>query len=190
MGLALVARMARLHGGDVSVESKLGQGSRFSVVLPWNNLAPLELSFPDTSHKPAETESPAFISAGVLAPLVLIAEDNEETIVMMSKYLQARGYRIAIARNGNEALEYARLKQPSVILMDLQMPVLDGLEAMRRLRREADSQVANIPVIALTAFAMPADRQRSLEAGANEYVSKPVNLRQLVELINRYVMEM
>ena len=99
----------------------------------------------------------------------------------MTDYLSAKGHRIIVARNGVEAIERAQAEQPDLILMDIQMPEMDGLEAMRRLR--ADGALSTVPVIALTALAMPGDRERCLEAGANEYLSKPVSLRQLVAMI-------
>ncbi len=80
-------------------------------------------------------------------------------------YLQTRGYRTVIAHNGNEALTLAHLMHPDLVLMDLQMPVMDGLEAIRNLRKENDEQLAAVPVIALATLAMPTDRTRSMETG-------------------------
>jgi PAS domain S-box-containing protein len=117
--------------------------------------------------------------------LVLLAEDNESNIRTMSNYLEAKGHKIAVARNGVEAIEMARDIRPSLILMDIQMPVMDGLEATRRIR--ADEKTADIPIIALTALAMPGDRERCLEAGANEYLSKPIRLQELDQKIREYM---
>jgi CheY-like chemotaxis protein len=86
-----------------------------------------------------------------------------------------------LARNGNEAIDRAREQRPDLILMDIQMPGLDGLEAIRRIR--SDPPLASIPIVALTALAMPGDRERCLEAGANEYLNKPVSLKRLKEII-------
>jgi CheY-like chemotaxis protein len=86
-----------------------------------------------------------------------------------------------VARNGIEAVDYARARRPALILMDIQMPGIDGLEATRRLR--AEEATANIPIIALTALAMPGDRERCLEAGASVYMSKPISLRYLEQTI-------
>ncbi len=185
LGLSLVARMAKLHGGSVSVESELGKGSRFTITLPWDSPT---VATADMPNKPA-VAAPEIVAANSVAPLILIAEDNEANSVTLSTYLQAKGYRIALARDGNQVLECARRERPALILMDLQMPIVDGLEATRRLRREDDPQIANIPVIALTALAMPTDRQRSLEAGANDYMSKPVELNQLSQIIKHLIRE-
>lgn len=121
------------------------------------------------------------------APLILIAEDNEANIITLTLFLQAKGYRTAIARHGGEALDLAQTIHPAIILMDLQMPVLNGLETMRRLRRESNSHVADVPIIAITALAMPGDRERSIAAGASEYISKPINLKNLHTLIDQFI---
>ncbi|MBP1466574.1 response regulator [Candidatus Chloroploca sp. M-50] len=114
---------------------------------------------------------------------ILMAEDNEVNIIALGDYLQDKGYRLSVARNGREALDLAAETPPDLVLMDIQMPELDGLEAIRRLR--ADSTFALTPIIALTALAMPGDRERCMEAGASEYLSKPVSLRGLVDTIER-----
>lgn len=121
----------------------------------------------------------------VPAPLILLAEDNESSILTTSDYLEALGYRVIVARNGLEALEWCREQPPALILMDIQMPKMDGLEAIRQIR--SDVQLRHIPIIALTALAMKGDRERCIEAGAHEYLSKPVRLRELVQLIEMHL---
>ncbi|PDV97505.1 response regulator [Candidatus Chloroploca asiatica] len=112
---------------------------------------------------------------------ILMAEDNEVNIVAIGDYLQDKGYRLSVARNGREALALAAETPPDLVLMDIQMPEIDGLEAIRQLR--ADPTFALTPIIALTALAMPGDRERCMEAGASEYLTKPVSLRGLVDRI-------
>jgi PAS domain S-box-containing protein len=114
-------------------------------------------------------------------PLVLLAEDNEATITMVADYLGERGYQVVVARNGAEATARVHEVRPEIVLMDIQMPGMDGLEAIRRIRATTD--LADLPIIALTALAMPGDRERCLTAGANAYLSKPVSLRGLASLI-------
>jgi CheY-like chemotaxis protein len=116
-------------------------------------------------------------------PLILLAEDNEDSINTFSDYLLAKGYGVVVARGGAEAIQRAREERPDLILMDIQMPGMDGLEATRRLRADAAQSVATVPIIALTALAMPGDRERCLAAGVNEYLSKPISLRGLVQAI-------
>jgi CheY-like chemotaxis protein len=118
-------------------------------------------------------------------PLILLAEDNEENIRVVSDYLGICGYRITVARNGAEAIARAREERPDLILMDIQMPRMDGLTAIGRIR--ADLDVAQVPVIALTALAMPGDHERCLSEGANDYLSKPVSLRHLTQRIEHYL---
>ena len=314
LGLALVHRLAKLHGGGVSVESEVGKGSRFTVSLPWRAPAEeaglvegwqpaesdmpgvpaihralmvedspsaadqvarylaelgaetvvhprgegavgkalviqpdviiLDIQLPDLSGwgvlerlkadprtrdipvliisvvdewprglrsgvaehlvKPvsrqqlrralnkilpqATKEAPALVSVidqgrKASQPLILLAEDNEGSIVMVSDYLLVRGYRVIVARNGAEAVERANAERPDLILMDIQMPGVHGLEAIRRIRVQAEQSEATVPIIALTALAMPGDRERCLAAGANEYLSKPVSLRKLLQAI-------
>jgi len=113
--------------------------------------------------------------------LILLAEDNEDNINTISDYLLTRGYWVVVARNGAEAVERAMEERPDAILMDVQMPAMDGLEATRRIRADADLKA--VPIIALTALAMPGDRERCLDAGADVYLSKPVSLKMLVETI-------
>lgn len=185
LGLSLVANMAKLHGGRVTVESKLNEGSTFTIILPWKNFPP---SLPHADAAPLQdTPAPTFTSIIGFGPIILIAEDDEANILTLSMFLQAKGFRTAIARNGYEVFEHARFKRPALILMNLQMPELDKLQAIQRLRQDEDRNLAKTPIIAITAFAMPEDRERAMQAGANEYMSKPVNLNHLAEAITRLI---
>jgi CheY-like chemotaxis protein len=132
-----------------------------------------------------EEPAPAGQAPEIERPLILLAEDNESSINTILDYLLAKGYLVVVARNGVEALERAREERPDLILMDIQMPGMDGLEATRRIR--AGAGLADVPIIALTALAMPGDRERCLEAGANEYLSKPVSLKGLVQTIEAQI---
>lgn len=118
-------------------------------------------------------------------PLILLAEDNESNISTMIDYLQVHGFRVSLARNGVEAIQIAKQQKPDLILMDIQMPEMDGLEATRRIHADAD--LRSIPIIALTALAMPGDRERCLAAGAIDYLTKPVSLKKLVKIITQNI---
>jgi PAS domain S-box-containing protein len=122
-----------------------------------------------------------------LVPLLLIADDNELILETITEFLQQAGLRVQAVRNGFELLERAVELKPDIILVDIQMPGMDGMEVIRRLRRSSDNDVASVPIIAITALAMSGDRERCIEAGANDYISKPIVLRQLVKSVLRLV---
>lgn len=114
-------------------------------------------------------------------PLVLLAEDNKANLQTFSDYLLAKQYRILVAQNGFDAVKMTREARPNIVLMDIQLPGMNGLEAIQEIR--GDAQLNSIPIIAVTALAMPGDHEACLEAGANAYMSKPVRLKELVKLI-------
>ncbi|MEQ9354146.1 PAS domain S-box protein [Coleofasciculus chthonoplastes] len=118
-------------------------------------------------------------------PLILLAEDNEANIVTLTDYLHSKGFRVILARNGLEAVQQVKQHTPDLILMDIQMPEMDGLESTRQIR--ADSDLPRMPIIAVTALAMPGDREKCLAAGATEYMAKPIRLKKLVALIEHYL---
>jgi signal transduction histidine kinase/AmiR/NasT family two-component response regulator len=172
LGLALVDKMARMHGGAVTVASTVGEGSCFTVTLP------LDL----TRRQPiaAEPELAARPRPDLSIPgnrLVLLVDDEDVNAEMVALALSKTGCRIERARHGAEAIERTASLRPDVILMDVQMPVMDGIEATRRIR--ADPATAGIPIVMVTALAMAADRVRCLEAGAVAYLSKPLNVKEL-----------
>ena len=107
---------------------------------------------------------------------ILVVEDDEENWDMLSRRLQRRGYRVVRAADGQEAVAMAARERPDLILMDVSLPVMDGLEATRRIRARAQT----IPIIALTAHAMSGDRDRALQAGCDDYHAKPVELPRLL----------
>ena len=181
LGLALVKRIVELHGGRVGVTSQVGVGSCFTIYLPFT---------PTTTASPQLTApTKSIVESDLLpqakAPLILLAEDNEANISTISSYLKARGYRLILAKNGREAIAQAQAEVPDLILMDIQMPGMDGLEAMQQIR--LNPNLVEIPIIALTALAMEGDRERCLAAGANDYLSKPVKLKQLILTIQHHL---
>jgi CheY-like chemotaxis protein len=110
---------------------------------------------------------------------VLIVEDNEMNRDMLSRRLQRKGYDIEIAEDGQAGVNAAIAGKPDIVLMDMSLPIMDGWEATRQLKANPDTQ--SIPVIALTAHAMAGDRQKALDAGCDDYDTKPVNLKSLLE---------
>ncbi|WP_103666983.1 response regulator [Pseudanabaena sp. BC1403] len=185
LGLALVKRIVELHGGQVRLTSEKGVGSCFMFDLPYNEIISSSQNLPlepdlNTEDTPEKSEpNPTW------SPLILIAEDNEANIITFSSYLEAKGYRHQVARDGQEAIALAKIHQPDLILMDIQMPCIDGLEATQQIRR--DPNLVNIPIIALTALAMIGDREKCLEAGANDYLAKPIKLKALDQMIQTHL---
>ncbi len=181
LGLALVQRIIEMHEGRVCIESQIDRGSCFTVLVPFCQSGELTIppailpSFPPLSGNSLPS------SAAKRQVVVLVAEDNQANMETMTGYLESRGYRPLEAENGLQAIEIARSQRPDIILMDIQMPDLNGFEAIGRLRQIPEC--AKMPIIALTALASPPDRQKCLDAGADRYVTKPVKLSQLVATI-------
>ncbi len=174
LGLALSQRLARQHGGDILVESTPGAGSRFTLVLPWR-----------ISDTPVVTEEePPMPAASVRdrRRLVLLAEDNEANIFALTEYLGMYGVPVIVARTGPDALELARTENPGLILMDINLPRLDGVEVIRRLR--AIEGYADLPIAVTTALSGNNERLRN--SGANHYLSKPIDLDKLDQLLDLY----
>jgi signal transduction histidine kinase/CBS domain-containing protein len=185
LGLALVKQIVELHGGQVGLTSELEVGSRFIIDLPCESEASLEINH---AAQPKNGQGDISLTTTDLAaksPLILLAEDNEANISTFTSYLEAKGYRLLLAHNGQEAIDLAKSESPDLILMDIQMEGMDGLVATRHIRQEL--RLIGVPIIALTALAMKGDRERCLEAGANDYLSKPVNLKQLAATINQFL---
>jgi two-component system, cell cycle response regulator DivK len=115
---------------------------------------------------------------------VLVVEDNEKSMKLVRDLLQATGYSAVEARTGEDAIEIARSEAPAVVLLDVQLPGIDGIEVLARLR--GDERTAAIPVLALTAQAMHGDRERFLSAGFDGYLSKPVDLVELLRTVKQH----
>jgi two-component system cell cycle response regulator DivK len=115
---------------------------------------------------------------------VLVVEDNEKNMKLLRDVLQATGYSTLEATTGDDAVELALSREPALVLMDVQLPGIDGVEALARLRR--DERTASIPVLAVTAQAMGGDRERFLEAGFDGYLSKPIDVDELIQAVREH----
>jgi two-component system, cell cycle response regulator DivK len=120
----------------------------------------------------------------VAGELILVVEDNEKNMKLFRDILGATGYRTLEATSGERAVELARSQEPDLVLMDIQLPGIDGVEALARIR--GDERTAQVPVLALTAQAMEGDHERFLSAGFDAYVSKPVDIAELVATVRRH----
>jgi signal transduction histidine kinase/ActR/RegA family two-component response regulator len=180
LGLSLVKKLVEMHGGSVGVESEPGKGSHFYFTIPTKKLtAPiLENKNPTGQRRSNETTT----SYQREKKRVLLVEDNLNNMMVTSDFLREKGFEMIQASDGLEAIEQALTQKPNIILMDIQMPNMNGIEAIKRIR--AAPELASVPIIALTALAMSGDRELCIAAGANEYLAKPVSLRKLVEIMN------
>ena len=183
LGLALVAKLTDLHGGNVKLESETGKGSRFIVTLPLHLSA---ASNPPLESTALEINKPRMVDSSPSRTFkILLAEDNETNIETIGGYLTEHGFEMSYAKNGVMAVEMAAELQPDLILMDIQMPLMEGITALKFIRKNVVLQT--IPIIALTALAMFGDRERCIAAGATDYLSKPVVLKSLLGLIRQLI---
>lgn len=177
LGLAISRRLCAMLGGELTVSSRAGGGSTFVaefVLDARRGGASVPLAAPERLQ--------------VLRGTVLLVEDNSINRMVTERMLRDSGVTVISAENGEQALVRLASAQVDCILMDVQMPVLDGLEATRRLRAwEQDQQRTRLPVVALTANALAGERERCLEAGMDDYLSKPFLRRQLLEVVGRYL---
>jgi CheY-like chemotaxis protein len=181
LGLAISAHLVRLMGGRLEVESAIGRGSTFFFTVP----------LPRTAPPAADAPLPAPVEAQ-LDLHVFVVEDNAVNRSVLTAQLRQLGCRQTVAHDGEEALvALGNVPPPDVILMDCHMPNLDGWETTRRLRAwsadpsELRRRTAKTPVIALTAAALPEERRRCLDAGMDDFLSKPVRLSELERLLRR-----
>ena len=181
LGLAIARRLSEMLGGTLRVSSDEGGGSTFtlSLRLLYRSQAPAPLAVP------ADEEDRI---GGLLFGLVLLVEDNDVNLLVARRLLEHMGVTVVTATNGQEALEKVRQRDFDCILMDVQMPVMDGLEATRELRQwERERGRAPIPVIALTANAMDEERDRCMVAGMNAHLAKPFRRQQLTRVLSPYL---
>jgi PAS domain S-box-containing protein len=176
LGLTIVRHILELMGGSISVQSHVGQGTTMSLALP---LAALGEQAPATASKPASVSL-----APTLTPLrVLLAEDEEISQFAMQVMLRRMGHTVTAVGTGRAAVEALAEAEFDVVLMDIQMPEMDGVAATRIIRAMSDKAKAGVPIVALTAYAMEGDREKFLSTGMDDYVTKPVNQEDLLRAL-------
>jgi PAS domain S-box-containing protein len=176
IGLALTRRLVELHGGEIGVNSHIGKGSTFWFILPLKNMASF-ITIDNRERVPEEIP--------IKGRRLLVAEDNETNLSMILDMLSVHHHQVVVAKNGQQAVELAQTYKPELILMDIRMPQMDGLEATRRLREIPE--FSQIPIIALTASTGTEAEERQIAIGCTEHLAKPIQAKELFAILRRYL---
>ncbi|UQZ89781.1 hypothetical protein C4J81_11405 [Deltaproteobacteria bacterium Smac51] len=186
LGLALCRELVFLMGGEIWCESELDKGSTFHFTIKAPKAAPAAVSSASDEPGRDAAETPRSISVAdrVAGMRILLAEDNDLNQLLVKELLRKVGLTLTIAGNGAEAIDMLNNEPFDMVLMDVQMPEMDGLTATGLIRK--DPRFTKLPIVAMTAHAMTGDRERTLEAGMNEYLTKPIVPRELFNCIIRW----
>jgi PAS domain S-box-containing protein len=176
LGLTISKNLIRLLGGDIRLESEHGKGTTFFVLLPLQTAA----------HDVPETAKPKIMPAfqhNWSSRVILVAEDEDSNYFLLDRILKRTGVKLVWAHNGLEAVEICKHQKIDLVMMDIRMPVLDGYEATQIIKKEQKT----LPIIAQTAYALKGEREKSLAAGCDSYISKPIDARELLAVLGKYL---
>lgn len=178
LGLSIVNSLVKLMNGKIEAESKINQGSVFKVTLPF-----------ERSRKFKEIDSSINAKADVLSKdlKILVAEDDLTNQHLIKALAKNKPWNLIVVDNGEKAVHYYQMENFDLILMDIQMPIMNGIEATRSIRKIEKDSKSHIPIIALTAYAMEDDKQKCFDAGMDAFLSKPININKLYSTIDKYV---
>ncbi|NCA75325.1 MAG: PAS domain S-box protein [Alphaproteobacteria bacterium] len=176
LGLTISKNLIQLLGGEIRLESERGKGTKFFVRLP--------LTIPPGMTFDAAIPKPAAVAPNTWpGKVILVAEDEESNFFLMDRILKRTGVKLVWAKNGFEAIEMCNSQHIDLVLMDIRMPLLDGYEATVEIKKEHKT----LPIIAQTAYALKGERERSLAAGCDNYLSKPIDSRELLSILGKYL---
>jgi CheY-like chemotaxis protein len=177
LGLSIVRNLVSLMGGEITLSGKYGKGSAFRVLLPFGKKE--TFSFPENAvSKEIDTEN------NFQNSVVLVVEDNKVNQLLLKNILGGLKLSIDVATNGAESVAMATEKKYDLILMDIQMPVMDGYDTTGLLRKKLNVET---PIVAMTAFALPGEREKCIAAGMNDYLAKPLDLPELIRILKKYL---
>lgn len=198
IGLALLQKLVQVHGGTFVLNEMTDQDFGMCIRVPvsrsgGSSVEVVEGGAPQAAAVSAHAESaaplpaPAQSSAGCRQSLILIADDQPALVAVTRNYFESLGFEVVTAQDGGEAVKQACLLQPDLILMDVRMPVVDGLNAIRQIRASEDPKTRDIAIVSLSGHATAADKEKCLAAGASAYLNKPFGIRELDRIISEFV---